>query len=324
MRSESEVVDGNDGSRTAVTSDNALMKTNNANQSVRRPLRNLVHLLKAVASGEEDDDIELIHQLRTESRRADVALRLFADRLPRRELDWVRRRVGQIRAKSGPVRDMDVIMPLVMGLGDPFSAQAKHWLVEQIEILRTNELVSLKQYCQRLFDRGFIGRCRRLSRCGSGQNLDANLGFLKSCSKFVSRLATKYFQKVDLLKTDERQLHKVRILGRRLRYTLELLPDLGIEFTPESDADVAWVCRRLSKIQETLGQVHDEMSALRLMKERLADASEASVTESMRQLIDSLETSTAGNAKTAIPELMDMVNQLIPCFEDVVFAPPHC
>ncbi len=51
-----------------------------------------------------------MHQLRVATRRAQSALRLFADALPRRRSRWWNRQLKRVRKTSGRVRDLDVLI----------------------------------------------------------------------------------------------------------------------------------------------------------------------------------------------------------------------
>jgi len=289
---------------------NAPMIKTMTKRSVCRPLRKLVHLMKAVATGAGDDDVELIHNLRTESRRADVVLRLFADCLPHDRTAWLRRKLDQIRSKAGIVRDLEVIVPLLERVGDPLPARTRKMLSDWINGCRAKEFDSFKRYCRRLLDRGFVDRIRRVSLRNGWRKLAAGRNIPKLGSRFVSRLATKFFRQVDLLKSDEQQLHKVRILGRRLRYTLQLLQDLGTDADAASNADIETACRRLSEMQEALGHVHDSMSAPRVLYEFVAESSQHLVDEALRRVIDSLEASIYRDGQAVIQEVIDKANQV--------------
>ena len=70
----------------------------------------------------------------------------------------------------------------------------------------------------------------------------------------------KFFRSIDLVKRDERLFHEVRIQGRRLRYTFDLLS----EVLPKNEA--VSICASLSLIQEKLGAAHDQISALNFLR----------------------------------------------------------
>src|SRR5579871_1164918 len=62
------------------------------------------------AALESDKDIEYVHQLRVGTRRADAALRIFADCLPKKSYRKARRRLKRIRRAAGAARDWDVFL----------------------------------------------------------------------------------------------------------------------------------------------------------------------------------------------------------------------
>jgi CHAD domain-containing protein len=59
---------------------------------------------------EADRDPEHVHQLRVGTRRADAALRIFADCLPRKTYRSARRRLRRLRRAAGAARDWDVFL----------------------------------------------------------------------------------------------------------------------------------------------------------------------------------------------------------------------
>src|SRR5579871_6443332 len=62
------------------------------------------------AALEADDDSEYVHQLRVGTRRADAALRIFGDCLPKKIYKKARRRLRQLRRAAGATRDWDVFL----------------------------------------------------------------------------------------------------------------------------------------------------------------------------------------------------------------------
>src|SRR5690348_13755555 len=62
------------------------------------------------AALEADKDIEYVHQLRVGTRRADAALRIFADCLPKKSYRRGRRRLKRIRRAAAAARDWDVFL----------------------------------------------------------------------------------------------------------------------------------------------------------------------------------------------------------------------
>src|SRR5262245_11473393 len=58
---------------------------------------------------EDAHDPEHVHQLRVATRRADAAMRAFADFLPRRKAKKLRRALKRIRRAAGEARDHDVM-----------------------------------------------------------------------------------------------------------------------------------------------------------------------------------------------------------------------
>src|SRR5688572_10302173 len=76
-------------------------------------------------SVERPAEPEQIHQLRVWTRRADAALELYADLLPRRGVRKLRKRLRRIRKVAGRVRDCDVYAHRTLAPGASWPARLR-------------------------------------------------------------------------------------------------------------------------------------------------------------------------------------------------------
>ncbi len=79
-----------------------------ARHQVRRHLRQVARLVILIAN-QGGGEIELVYQLRTETCRANRALRVFSEWLPRHQANRIGMRLAAIRRNAGKVRDLDLL-----------------------------------------------------------------------------------------------------------------------------------------------------------------------------------------------------------------------
>jgi CHAD domain-containing protein len=230
-------------------------------------------------AGDPLADPEAVHRLRVATRRSLAALAAFAPLISPRNRRRFQRRLRQVRRAASEARDLDVLIdrlrqqwptagedPLVnspperlIGLlsdqqigsrGPIRDCQAEllawEWPVRQDKLLRTVALGSQKRY-------GEFAR-KRLRRLGR---------------KFFA--AAGPFQKAE-------QVHQFRIMGKRLRYSLDLFADVLAPQPRER------CLRQLKKIQGALGDFTDHAAAA----DRLTDLTRESLDPATILLIDTL------------------------------------
>ena len=241
---------------------------------------------------------ECIHRFRTETRRADAALRFFADCLPRRRTERIRRQLSDIRGKAGLVRDFDILLPLLSEFGDQLPEQTVAWLLERVGRLRAEKMRSLKRFCQQLLKRDFKGQTQALCHRIGWRPAENAPSLPEYSSQSIDRLVTRFCNVVESIGDDEQQLHDARILGRRLRYTLELVKDN----LPQGVVDD--VCRDLSTLQDELGASNDQVSVWQFLQTCEQECDQKSMAVSLRPIIDALKVSMTEQANSA----MQLVN----------------
>jgi CHAD domain-containing protein len=182
----------------------------------------VVHHLP-LALAQADNDPEHVHQLRVSTRRAAAALRIFKDCLPGKVHKQVRKYLRRIRKSAGEARDADVFLMT---------------LTARLPRARPNERAGLD------FLFGF-GRHRRMAaqehlRDANAEDAGAGVAIVASALEALSapssapatlaELAHPMLARLvgeleraaaqDLHAYD--QLHQVRILGKQLRYAMEV------------------------------------------------------------------------------------------------------
>lgn len=219
------------------------------------------------AALESDDDIEHVHQLRVGTRRADAALRIFADWLPKKIQRKARRRLKKIRRAAGAARDWDVFLADLMEREQ--RADAKHrggldFLIGYSLGQRGAAHADLETVYHKkgpTFET-FLVRTIEAIRPPNGNSVPAILVDLARPILFERLKELEQAALGDL--DDYAQLHQVRIAGKRLRYAMEVFADC---FDPEF-RDTLYP--RIEQLQEILGRANDSHVAA----ERLIDLRE--------------------------------------------------
>jgi CHAD domain-containing protein len=204
------------------------------------------------ALNQTEEDTDHVHQLRVSTRRAGAALKIFADCLPPKMLKRARRQLRELRRAAGKARDWDVFLAdltarlthvsagqrpglhFLLGLGHGQRIAAQEHLVQatqnaEVELSRLQEdtLAALIPHAH-----GVV-----------------HLADLSQTT--LAKLLTELVDAASQNLLDYERLHEVRILGKQLRYAMEVFVSCYHEdFRGKIYADV-------EHMQEMLGQAND-------------------------------------------------------------------
>lgn len=209
----------------------------------------------AGALNESDRDLEHVHQLRVATRRAGAALAVFAACLSPRDFERARRRLRRLRRAAGAARDADVFMAMIAKR----SARARPDLRPGLDYLfgfAAGQRAAAQQNLVRA-----TRRKPRDWRLYFADVLDAltqpaaplTLGELARphLARLVADLEAAARQDLQ----EYEHLHQVRILGKQLRYAMEIFAgcheaDFSERFYPA-----------IVDMQEILGNANDSYVA---------------------------------------------------------------
>ena len=229
-----------------------------ANRTIGNRLRRVARLLPRAAKKPEED-VEYVHDLRVSVRRATAALQMFALFLPPTGYSQMIAQLRRIRGAAGRARDLDVLEERLCRLA--VAGGATPSLVAAIDRIRRSRQKAqkplLKAY-EKTLQRDFKRRIRDLSGRvrwrghGPEPNLDdwAGAALAPALDRFAARCAG------DL--SDIRELHRMRIAEKRVRYSLEILEGAAGS-TAHRSAPI------LKELQERLGQINDHQTARALL-----------------------------------------------------------
>jgi inorganic triphosphatase YgiF len=220
---------------------------------------------------ERGRDPEGVHQMRVGLRRLRSALRLFRAQLPVRETEALVEELRWLAGLLGSARDLDVFQrellgPLVKERPGDRGLAALH---EAAEGARQAAYTALRR---ELASRRYAALVLRLGRFvdgGSFRRRGANELARPLARRLLRRRAARVQQLgARLAELSPRQLHRLRIRAKRLRYAIELLAPLFGGPAPDRAA------RRLAELQDVLGHLNDQATAEQLvarLRERLPE-----------------------------------------------------
>jgi CHAD domain-containing protein len=206
-----------------------------------------------------DDDIEHVHQLRVGTRRAAAALRTFATCIAPKLHRKLRRNLRAIRRAAGAARDWDVFLEMLATR----SRRAGVKLRPGIDFLQ-GFAHGQRAAAQTHLREATEGRAERLSDLLV--TLDEHLappGGDPTLHDMAVPMLTELLHELEHAATGDlgpyEALHKVRILGKQLRYAMELFESCFASAFREK------IYPRIVEMQDILGRANDShVTALRM------------------------------------------------------------
>jgi CHAD domain-containing protein len=221
------------------------------------------HIAANISAVVEGRDTEALHQMRVGFRRLRVAFTSFGDAFRNPELDKLKDRAKRMGEHLGPARDLDVFMEDLL---EP--AANANGAVESFELLRARAKearriawdfavthVMSQPFARFMADlNAAVERRIWLDDAKDGDAFDKPAQDL-GAQALAHRLKAAKNRAKRLGDASDEQIHHLRIALKKLRYTGDFFAPLF------GEDDVAAFARRLSKMQDSLGAVHDVMVA---------------------------------------------------------------
>jgi len=208
---------------------------------------------------ESDQNSEHVHQLRVATRRASAALDVFSNCLPHKVYKAARRRLRGIRRAAGDARDWDVLLARLMKSTPEHSAEDRGGLDMLIGYAVAHRIPAqgrLESVCPDYpfeFERFMAETVGAIRYKRSGE---------EPLASFARPMLAHLLEELNLAQLrnadDYQQLHNIRILGKRLRYAMEIFVDC---FGPALRRQL---CPVVGELQEILGTVNDHFVAAQL------------------------------------------------------------
>lgn len=263
-----------------------------ARLAVKTRLKTVRRLLKNVRRY-WDSEIEHVHQLRVASRRAEMAIHVFATYLPKKQVRWTKRRLKQFRRAANVARDVDVLRQRYQEKPANRSFPAPEWeaflqfLVEQRRAAQVELGALIDRRSRKTFKRHLVRLLDDRIKCKNDK-----LTFRQLADQALRPLLDDFFQLALRGSSDIESLHRLRIAGKRIRYVLELVAGAypASRFKP--------IYRSFSELQKLFGTVNDHATAVETLGRYRNNCG-----ESLRQLIEQQRNAEQRQLDTCVQQL---------------------
>jgi CHAD domain-containing protein len=200
------------------------------------------------------EDSEYVHQLRVGTRRSGAALRVFEDALPRKPLKETKRALRALRRAAGGARDWDVFLASLPDAKAFAAVSAKPALDFLIGYAFGERAAAQERLVAAASEAGplFTEQSSELperARAPQEDEAPANFGALASIQ--MGALFREFTSAVEANPGEPESLHALRIVGKRVRYAIEIFADCFPPVMKES------VYPAVEHVQELLGDIQD-------------------------------------------------------------------
>jgi CHAD domain-containing protein len=234
-------------------------------------MRTLRHRLEAVwsellASCQQRHDAERIHRLRVATRRTIAAIDAFRDLMPARPRAWFEKRLRRIRRAAGNARDLDVLTDRLTGQPvatraeerSPAGRAARRRLISMLTRQRADSRQPIHEIREKLLAADWTGRVELLVEEMAAE--PTAMTFRQYARRRFKPIMERFFERADRKLRDDDEIHRLRIEGKKLRYSLEI-------FAAVFPAAVLGKCEKaLEALQENLGEFTDHAAAADRLK----------------------------------------------------------
>ena len=220
----------------------------------------------------DPEDGEALHDFRVASRRLRSALRAYRGELHESVSPKLRQRLRTLARATGRSRDLEVHLERLREAeqaAGPAERPGLAWLVQRFTGQKSSADRRLHDVLEELFAglRGRLGA--RLSSYTTVVRLDRpdrSPNFAAATGALVLHHVDEMARELAAVRSpaDQEQAHQARIAGKRLRYLIEPVQRLVV--------GAPHLVRRLRKLQELLGELHDAQEFAAELDRALMDA----------------------------------------------------
>ncbi|MBI3822346.1 MAG: CHAD domain-containing protein [Planctomycetes bacterium] len=213
-----------------------------------------------------DDDIEHVHQLRVGTRRAAAALRLFADCLPGGLHKKTRATLRAIRRSAGEARDWDVFLEMLRTRLRRATAKQRRGLDFLLGFAHGQRVLA-QDHLRHAHDENANKLDRRIEQISEAlEDAQSEQRLSELAIPMLTQLLSELESAARADLKDYEALHRVRILGKHLRYAMEVFEScFASEFRQQYYPAVV-------EMQDILGLANDSYTAcqrLSALRDRL-------------------------------------------------------
>jgi CHAD domain-containing protein len=238
-----------------------------------------------LAADKSDEDVEHVHRLRISVRRAVEALRVFGGLIDEARLIEFRETLRRIRLAADEARNWDV-------LAQRFSQQQNGGvslkILDQINVRRQEVQQPIAAVHREIIADGFGVKIEQLiQEVSSHSGGQGKRRFGRQARDYLAPVVKKFFKAVNADPSNDESLHDLRIRGKKLRYTMEIV---AVAF------DSAFRKRlypQVTLFQDQLGAVNDHATSKKLFGDWLSKTDDVQQRAFLEGLLMAEERATA-------------------------------
>ena len=208
------------------------------------------------ALSKAEEDIEHVHQLRVATRRARAAIDIFRDSLPKKVYRKLRKSLRQIRRGAGEARDWDVFLTEVQDHLPRATAPQKPGLLFLAGYAAARRIEAQAELQKQAGDID----ASSLTQAAPESVRDSGEAFADLAQKELAGLARELASAAEKNIEKYEGLHELRIIGKRLRYAMEVFA--GCYGKPFRESLYPLV----ENMQDILGLANDSAGAVERLK----------------------------------------------------------
>lgn len=247
-------------------------------------------------------DPEALHKQRVAVRRLRAQLRAGRPVLDRQWADDLRGSLNRVGRELGVVRDLDVLIERLERQAAELDEPERSGATDVVDRLGSERRAAHTELVQHLSDPDYISLLNRLEQAVATPRF-AGHGSIKKRLRKEHRRMARLVNDLPRSPTD-RQLHEVRIAGKRVRYAAELASACGTRRLKPG-------IRRAKEFQDVLGDHQDAVVATRRLTEMEVALWRPAARLAITALLD-YQDSDRSNARAAAPRAWRRLHQSLP------------
>jgi CHAD domain-containing protein len=217
----------------------------------------------------DPDGVDGVHDMRVASRRFRSALRDFAPLFDKKAIKPLKKRVKKVADALGDVRDQDVAIEALEALRQKSPNEAITGGIDLLIGLRRSQRSDAHA---EMLDQVTDDRLTDLQKDFdeavdlSGEENTGAQTFQSFGVQAIERALEKFLERSESIYDpfNDKALHKLRLSAKRLRYALELFNDCW-------SGELKPFAKYVSKIQSSLGQVHDSSEWITYLGDKIRE-----------------------------------------------------
>jgi CHAD domain-containing protein len=220
---------------------------------VIRERLNMVWEYAPLAAKKWEEEPEFLHQMRVGTRRSAAALVTFAELLPPNKTRRMHKRLKRLRKSSGEARDLDVLIERLQKQNESGGGHGPS--LAKLHEMRAATQSAIVQAVDRLAERDFPRKVTALCDRIRWRSDSEEPTYAEEARRLMSREVENFVAAASKDLSDNNSLHALRIEGKQMRYTMEVLAGaFDSHFRQELYGE-------MRELQDKLGEINDHAAA---------------------------------------------------------------